>query len=43
MALSIQPSNIKAHKALFRLKKMTEDGVFLNKNPLRVFKKMVDR
>ena len=43
MALSLQPSNIKAHKALFRLKKMTEDGVFLNKNPLRVFKKMVDR
>jgi len=43
MALKFQPSNIKAHKAIFRLKKMTEDGAFLNKNPLRVFKKMMDR
>jgi len=43
MALKLQPSNIKAHKAIFRLKKMMEDGAFLNKNPLRVFKKMMDR
>ena len=37
MALKLQPSNIKAQK------KMTEDGAFLNQNPLRVFKKMMDR
>ena len=43
MALKLQPSNIKAHKAIFRQKKMTEDGAFLNQNPLRVFKKMMDR
>ena len=42
-ALRLQPSNIKAHKAIFRLKKMMEDGAFLNQNPLRVFKKMMDR
>jgi tetratricopeptide (TPR) repeat protein len=43
MALKLQPSNIKAHKAIFRQKKMTQDGAFLNQNPLRVFKKMMDR
>jgi tetratricopeptide (TPR) repeat protein len=43
MALSLQPSNIKAHKAIFRQKKMTEDVAFLNKNPLGVFRKMMDR
>jgi Flp pilus assembly protein TadD len=43
MALKLQPSNIKAHKAIFRQKKMTEDGALLNQNPLRVFKKMMDR
>jgi len=43
MALKLQPSNIKAHKAIFRQKKMPEDGAFLNKNPLRVFRKMMDR
>ena len=43
MALKLQPSNIKAHKAIFRQKKITEDGAFLNQNPLRVFRKMMDR
>lgn len=43
MALRLQPSNIKAHRAIFRLKKVTEDGAFLNKNPLRVFKKIANR
>jgi hypothetical protein len=43
MALKLQPSNIKAHKAIFRQKKMTQDGAFLKKNPLGVFRKMIDR
>ena len=43
MALNFQPSHVKAHRALFRLKSSTDGTHILNNNPMRTFKRIIER
>ena len=43
LALNFQPSHVKAHKALFRLKSSTDGPHILNNNPMRTFKRIMER